>query len=155
MMTDAVRTGRASTRVKGFRVMGHTIWVDAESDPNHQDTSVLIRMEEALDRLAGELQVPPLTGFYDYSELESAYSDLVEDETPPVEQWFDPKDALPTVRAICTHMTDHPDAFDYSQEFQDYGRDRHGRLMEGLRHVESELERLAARGTRFRLLVVP
>jgi hypothetical protein len=124
---------------------------------NHQDTSSLKSLDEPLDRLANALGVPPLTSFYDYSELVSDYDDLLEDDAGSTAEaeWFDPNDALPTVEAIRAHLVDHPEALDVPQWFQAQRSRLWPQLMEDLQHVESELKRLATSGTRFRLLVVP
>ena len=73
--------------------MSDTIWVDVRGrskDDVPQDNSIMLRLESQLDQLSTKLNVPKLSEFYDYSELESMYGDFEgegdepEDESLPV-----------------------------------------------------------------------
>jgi hypothetical protein len=59
--------------------MSDTIWVDVRGrskDDVPQDNSIMLRLEIQLDQLSTKLNVPKLSEFYDYSELESMYGDF-------------------------------------------------------------------------------
>jgi hypothetical protein len=150
--------------------MGATIWVEvrgragAESE---QDHSIMLRLEDQLDALSEELDVPKLSEFYDLSALEEAYAE-VDDEggdsgdepdaewsagSPAGGSWFDSARGLTAVRAIHDHLARHPEGLG----FQPDPSQRHwpGALLDELKHCQSVLEEAAARGQEFRFLIVP
>lgn len=135
------------------------------------DSSIMHRLMENLDSLAGKLQVPKLSDFYDYSELERAYADLDpaseegpatdEDEIqePSLEErqtmgrWFDSKAGLKSVQALREHLQEHFDDLDFTPNDAKAHWPR--QLMDELTKTESILKEAAARGQQFRLLIVP
>jgi hypothetical protein len=146
--------------------MGHTIWVDVqgrEKGTFPDDNSIMLRLADQLDRLSDKLYVAKLSQFYDYSVLAAEYADFLEDHSRPQGEsndgerpggaWFDPKDALVSVRALYDHLTQHPEDLGF---VPDAGR-RHwpATLMQELKGCQSMLEDAAARSRRFRLLIVP
>jgi|SRR6185437_8205864 hypothetical protein len=145
--------------------MGHTIWVDIqgrEKDKVPDDNSIMLRLAEQLDRLADKLHVAKLTQFYDYSALEAEYADLFEEQIPPGKgnyphgktggAWFDPQDALMSVRTFCDHLTQYPEDLG----FVPAAGQRHwpATLIQELKGCQAMLEDAAARRRRFRLLIV-
>ena len=147
--------------------MGDTIWVDVEGraeDELPSDNSIMLRLEKQLDRLAAKLGVPGLKTFYDYSELEAEFADLEEDAHPDESAevadqtasrgtWFDPAAALTSVAAIREHLARHPADLGFKPDAprSHWPAD----LTEELEHVRSVLEDAAARGKKFRFLIVP
>jgi hypothetical protein len=149
--------------------MGHTIWVDVQGraeDDVPSDNSIMLRLEEQLERLAEKLGVSKLSSFYDYSVLEDELAEFVEDagrdneHAPEVAgearsrgQWFDPSAALAAVRAIRQHLLRHPADLDFTPNASrsHWPAD----LMDELAHVQSVLEAAASQNKRFRLLIVP
>jgi hypothetical protein len=142
--------------------MGDTIWVDVgdrRKGDLPRDSSIMLRLERHLDRLSARLNVPKLSAFYDYSELEAAYEDFEEDDLSQAESglpcggWYDPGPALMAVRALYAHLQEHPEDLgfrpDPSRSHWPY------LLMEELRDCLAVLEGAAARGQQFRLLIVP
>lgn len=148
--------------------MGDTIWVDVRGRPPGEalpDNSLMLRLEKQLDRLCRKLNVPKLSEFYDYSELEAQYGDLGDDEGEPGEAgpagddgheggvWFDPDPALAAVRALRDHLARHPEDLGFKPD-----RSRAhwpADLREELRYCQSVLEEAVARGRQFRFLIVP
>jgi len=140
--------------------MGDTIWVDVrdrDKDKLPQDNSIILRLKDQLDRLSKQLKVAKLSDFYDYSDLEAAYGDFDEDDDEvsadePVGSWFDAAKALKAVRAIRTHLLQHPDAL----AFQPGSSRTHWpqQLMDELEHCQDVLEDAVARGVQFRFLIV-
>jgi hypothetical protein len=153
--------------------MGHTIWVEIKGRPTKetaQDSSIMHRLMDNLDALAGKLGVQKLSDFYDYSELERAYGDFDESEDsedaaqeepgkPTLEQrqakgkWFDSTVGVASVRKLREHL---------AARFADLGfvPDKSKghwpkRLMDELTHTEAALNDAAAQGQQFRLLIVP
>lgn len=148
--------------------MGHTIWVDVRGrskDDVPQDNSIMLRLESQLAQLSTKLNVPKLSEFYDYSELESMYGDFdgeddePEDENLPVKEgqaaglWFDPSPALTTVLAIYNHLVQHPE--DLGFEADPPRKHWPGDLMQELKHCRTVLEEAVSRGQQFRFLIVP
>ena len=148
--------------------MGHTLWVDvrgrAEGDPC-QDNSIMLHLQGQLDDLSIKLNVPKLSEFCDYGELEAAYGDFdgggdgPEDDLPTVEDgqdegaWFDPGPALAAVRAIHDHLAKHPEGLGFEA---DPSRSHWtGDLMEELAHCQSVLREAVTRAEEFRFLIVP
>lgn len=147
--------------------MGDTIWVDvdgrAEDEPL-SDNSIMLRLDEQLDRLSAKLGIAKLTDFYDYSAKEAEFADLAhdadveDDESAEVARpalpgtWFDPAPALTAVGAIRQHLAQHPADLGFKP---DASRSRWpADLMEELEHVQSVLDDAAARGRKFRFLIV-
>jgi hypothetical protein len=157
--------------------MGHTIWVEVHGRPlkdTADDSGIMHRLMDNLDALAGKLSVRKLSDFYDYSELEEAYGEFDEegdadsddsggeeerDTEPSLEErqakgeWFDSTEGLKAVRALRQHL---------SERFEDLGFTPDSstdhwpkRLMDELRTSQAILEEAAAKGRRFRLLIVP
>src|SRR5689334_6817724 len=105
--------------------MGDTIWVDVQGraeDDLPSDNSIMLRLDEQLDRLSAKLGVAKLSDFYDHSEKEAEFADLAQDadveeddESGQVAEratapgtWFDPAPALRAVTAIRQHLVRHP-----------------------------------------------
>ncbi|HTC93853.1 MAG TPA: hypothetical protein VK699_10410 [Terriglobales bacterium] len=147
--------------------MGNTIWVDVEGRGKEElpnDSSIMLRLKDELDRLADKLGVTKLSQFHDYSVLASEHSDLLEDAhlMNNVEQaagwneikgaWFEPASALVSVRAIYDHLTQHPENLGFTAD----QRRNHwpSALMEELKHCHATLETAASRGRKFRFLIV-
>ncbi len=145
--------------------MGDTIWVDVQGRNKGdlpRDNSIMLRLKDELDRLADRLHVTRLSQFYDYSELEAQYADLVEDagitdkaanngETGG--SWFEPGQALATVRAIHDRLAQHPEDLGFTPD----RRRSHWpvNLMEELKDCQATLETASSRGHKFRFLIVP
>jgi hypothetical protein len=154
--------------------MGHTIWVDVEGRPDDDlpsDTSLMLRLEKHLDKLAGKLRVVKLSSFYDYSELGEYYGDITGDNVGssasvdeedndddsasndrPRGSWFDPQPALAAVTAIRDHLSKHPDDLGFRPDSSTahWPAD----LMDELRHCRAVLQDAAHCGRRFRFLIV-
>ena len=142
--------------------MGDTIWVDVQGrakDDLPSDSSLMLRLEKQLVRLSKKLNVAKLTDYYDYSELEGYYADLIDEpgadevddddaegEIPDDSQskgaWFGPRPALAAVRAIRAHLARHPD------DHWPAG------LLEELEECQRVLERAVSSGHPFRFLIV-
>jgi hypothetical protein len=148
--------------------MGHTLWVDVRGRSKNEipgDNSIMLRMQEELDRLSEKLKVPKLSGFYDYSELEEHYGDFEEDPDEGQDaagiaddgeargSWFDSQQALFAVRAIYEHLEQHPNDLGLKPE----PSQAHwpGHLMRELKDSITLLEDAASRNCQFRLLIVP
>jgi hypothetical protein len=143
--------------------MGDTIWVDVRgrsADDVPSDNSIMLRLQDQLDRLSKKLKVAKLSDFYDYSDLEAAYGEFGDDpegdpaaaDALPEGAWYDPEPALAAVRAIHDHLEEHPEDLGFRPD-----RPRAhwpGALMEELAHCRSVLEDAVARGQQFRFLVV-
>jgi hypothetical protein len=148
--------------------MGHTIWVDLRGRAKGvalQDNSIMLRLQSQLDDLSTKLNVPNLSEFYDYSELEAAYGELdgeddeVEGGDPTAEDgqdegdWFNPGPALAAVQVIHDHLVKHPEGLGFEA---DPSRSHWpGDLMEELAHCQAVLKGAVARGQEFRFLIVP
>jgi hypothetical protein len=144
--------------------MGDTIWVDVRDRREGdlpRDCSIMLRLERQLDRLCARLNVPRLSAFYDYSELEAAYGDFEGEDDRGGEAeggsarggWHDPTPALAAVRALHAHLQERPEDLQFRP---DPSRTHWPQLlMEELADCLSELEGAAARGQQFRLLIVP
>jgi len=148
--------------------MGDTIWVDVRGLSRDEvpggDNSIMLRLMNQLDRLAGKLKVSKLSVFCDDSELEVEYGDIEEagdlsEESEPADEeqasgsWFDSGQALTAVRAIYNHLKEHPEDLGFKPD-----RSRShwpGRLMDELENCQAALEKAVARGQPFRFLIVP
>ena len=77
----------------------------------------LARNEDALERVADSLRVPPLLQFFSADEnsmcllLEQGAGDPEWARQLPEPQWFDPADGLITVRALMRFMIESPLSF--------------------------------------------
>ena len=146
--------------------MGDTIWVDVQGRAEGDlplDNSIMLRLDERLDKLAAKLGVPKLTTFYDYSAKEDEFGDFAEgdeEEEEPTEasastprgKWFDPAPALKAVTAIRQHLTRYPADLGFRP---DASRSHWpADLMEELEGVQPVLEQALAEGKTFRFLVV-
>jgi hypothetical protein len=148
--------------------MGHTIWVDVQGRSENDlpaDNSIMLRLEDQLDRLSEKLRVARLSDFYDYSELEAEYGEFADDAddadaagdgaegTPSEGSWFEPAQALAAVRAVREHLARHPEDLGFTPD----ASRRHwpDNLMEELTHCQAVLEDAASRGRRIRFLIVP
>ena len=59
--------------------MGNTVWILSEdSDEDDWDHSLLLVHEKSLDKLADQLSVKKLSGFYDHSILAEEYGGTIE-----------------------------------------------------------------------------
>jgi hypothetical protein len=161
--------------------MGHTIWVEVHGRPLNEtadDSSIMHRLDRELDALAARLNVPKLTDFYDYSELEEAYREFdpeaeaaddddddgdaegAEDPAEPTlegrqakGEWFDSNQGLTSVRALRAHLREDFDALGFKPDESRAHWPR--QLMQELAKCETILMDAAARGKQFRLLIVP
>lgn len=155
--------------------MGHTVWVEIHGRPLKEtasDSSIMHRLMDNLDALAGTLGVHKLSDFYDYSELVKAYGDFGEiddevddddNEDAPAEptleegqakgQWFDSVVGLDSVRKLRQHLAAHFDDLGFKPDRSNAHWPK--QLMDELAHTETILEEAAQRGQRFRLLIVP
>jgi hypothetical protein len=155
--------------------MGHTIWVEVQGRPLKEtadDSSIMHHLMDNLDELAGRLRVAKLSGFYDYSELEEAYADLVESDAeegsegggelnrePTLEErqargdWFDSAEGLESVRKLRQHLANHFKDLQFTPD--DSTGHWPKQLMSELARSEAILEEAVERGRRFRLLIVP
>ena len=143
--------------------MGDTIWVDVRGRSKSEvpaDNSMLLRFKDDLDRLSKKLGVARLSDFHDYSALEEAYGDLVDElgsevpgESAANGGWHDSKPALDAVRALRSHLASHPGDLG----FEPTASRAHwpAALMEELEHCESVLADAVTRRRQFRLLIVP
>lgn len=147
--------------------MGNTIWVDVEgraAEDYPGDSSIMLRLERELKRLSKTLRVAPLDEFYDWSAMAGVFDDLADDgpdepaggvetaDAPSPGTWFDPAAALPAVRALHDHLAAHPAALGFKPK----PSTAHwpARLMEELAECQAKLADAAARGRRFRFLIV-
>lgn len=144
--------------------MGDTIWVDVQGrrkDDLPRDNSIMLRLKAELDQLSDQLSVPRLSQFYDYSELQAAYADLIEQakavnpattETAK-ESWFDPTPALSAIRKLNDHLERHSEELAFPED----RKRRHWRtiLLSELKDCQSTLEKAASQGHRFRFLIMP
>jgi hypothetical protein len=103
--------------------MSDTIWLDVQGRPRDDlppDNTIMLQLQDQLDRLAGKLNVAKLSEFYDYSELELQYAKFLDNEEDDAEvasagdnaevsgSWFAPEPALAAVRALHAHLAQHP-----------------------------------------------
>jgi hypothetical protein len=148
--------------------MSDTIWLDVQGRPRDDlppDNTIMLQLQDQLDRLAGKLNVAKLSEFYDYSELELQYAKFLDNEEDDAEvasagdnaevsgSWFAPEPALAAVRALHAHLAQHP----ADLGFQPDASRAHwpARLLEELQHCQTALEAAGARGRKFRFLIVP
>jgi hypothetical protein len=155
--------------------MGHTIWVEVQGralKETADDSSTMHHLMDNLDALAGKLRVRKLSDFYDYSELEEAYADLVEDDAaasseiqeevakePTLEErqakgdWFDAGEGLSSIRMLRQHLAEHFEDLEFTPDESTPHWPK--QLMDELERSEEILQEAAARGRKFRLLIVP
>ena len=99
--------------------MGASFYISLERaiddvDPLDIDGKAVCRASEALEALAERLKVTPLLTFYsaDPSELADLADDLPDEalaELPP-RTYFPAEDGLRTIRTLCNHLRQNPDA---------------------------------------------
>ena len=149
--------------------MGDTIWVDIQGRAEEDlppDNSIMLRFEKPLERLSAKLGVAKLTDFYDYSAMEQELADFMDEEdadegeaiddtgeeASPQGTWFVPAPALAAVCAIHDHLVQYPEDLGLKPD----ASRKHwpAELMEELKHCRSVLEGAAAKGRKFRFLVV-
>ncbi len=156
--------------------MGHTIWVEVHGrslKETADDSSIMHRLMDNLDELAGRLRVRKLSDFYDYSELEEVYGDLEEEDSdsndsegedeipaePTLEErqakgeWFDSSEGLKSISALRQRLSERFEDLEFRADSSTDHWPK--RLMEELATSEAILKEAAARGQRFRLLIVP
>jgi hypothetical protein len=157
---------------RGVANMGHTIWVEVRGRPLKEtadDSSIMHRLMDSLDELAGRLGLRKLSDFYDSSELEAAYGDFDDDaeddsdEEPAAEptleegqskgDWFDSATGLDSVRRIRERLTEQFDDLGFKPEPSTTHWPK--QLMEELERTERILTDAASRNQSFRLLIVP
>jgi len=88
--------------------MGTTLWVlgratSAEGDDF--DHSAMFDAADELDGICKQLDVAKLSGFFDWADFNANMGDG-ESEEP--QTWFDPGQALPTLRALRDHIRANP-----------------------------------------------
>ena len=109
------------------------------------DNIALSRQKEALDRLASENGLTPLSSFESYDPADFAeFMDEDELDNLPEVQWFDPAVGLAAVRALAQFISSDPDAAPGGPE-----------LLADLISIEKECAEAEKAGVRFRFAVVP
>ena len=141
--------------------MGNTLWIEARGRPQAEtaeDCSISHALADHLNALAGRLSVEPFSGFFDYSESNAAYADLIAEsgvelpDEPAGGTWFDAESGLKVVRALQDRLEAHPAELGFQPgPGQDHWP---ARLTEELRHFRAVLEQAVADGQPFRLLIV-
>ncbi|MBI2376470.1 MAG: hypothetical protein HYV07_20920 [Deltaproteobacteria bacterium] len=113
----------------------------------------MLGLEKPLEQLAVKLGVPKLSTFYDFSALEEEFGEhLLEGAEESSGSWFDPGQALRTVKALHEHLVKHPG--DLGLEPDPSRQHWPGRLMEELSGTVGVLERAVLETKRFRLRIV-
>ena len=131
--------------------MSHTIWVDVQGREPNNDSTMMLRMSDELDRLASNLNVARLSDFHDYSSLAADFAEEVEADSTAA-KWFDPAAALAAVRAIHEHLLRHPEDLGFTPtKGQQHWP---GALMRELQECRSILQEAASQGRKFRMLIV-
>jgi hypothetical protein len=136
--------------------MGTSVWVlrrDAIDQEDDFDHSRLFDVSEQLDTVASTLGVRKLSEFFDWTDFDVNMSDeepLEDYEYAATAKWFDPKDAIPAIEALLTHLREDPSAaahFGQSSEVT-------ATLVQELEDVLVKVGRAANDGTPFNLCVV-
>jgi hypothetical protein len=125
-------------------------------NPNDADRVLLAQLacdEKRPTSIAKKLKVRPLGEFmsYDPQFMKGYFDDPAEFKAAmasarPVE-WFDPSDALKTVRALAAHFEARPSDLPASV------REHSDEVLEELKEVEGVLEKAAKKGAKFRWYV--
>jgi hypothetical protein len=139
--------------------MSDTIWLEIHDGRDKaggdRDHSIMLRLADDLDALAGELGVPKLSSFFDNTALADAYADEMEGaDLPPVElAWFDASAGLQTLDAVIRALRDNPAAV---QMTPDPSRSHWpAMLLDELEACHASLVEAEQRGHRFHFLIVP
>jgi len=140
--------------------MGNTLWIESQGRPGvetHNDMSVLLRLDKPLDALADKLGVARLTTFYDYSPLNEAFDDLLDEdsktESPAGPVWFDSAKGLESVKALRLHLETDFASLNWSPSKSQTQWPQ--LLMDDLKFCQTVLEEAVRRGQAFRLMIVP
>ena len=100
--------------------MGMTLYLNVrdgdEYDYDDNDRSALLELEEPLEAIAAELNVTPLSGFYDDTDcrcnLDEDFVGSAEDGegwTAADAQWYPAADLLASMTALLAHLESDPD----------------------------------------------
>ncbi|MFN7882501.1 MAG: hypothetical protein ACK5PF_05750 [bacterium] len=139
--------------------MGTTLWVLSKNkmtEGDDYDHSAVFNAAERLDKLCEHLGVKALSTFFDWTDFNANMGEAEEfpseDELREKAAWFSPDAALPTLRALRTHLASDSDAraalFEADlQHFSDY-------LLDELDDCISKLERIQSEADVFHLCVV-
>ena len=139
--------------------MGDTIWLEVhdgrDKTGGDRDYSIMLRLADDLDALAGKLGVPKLSSFYDNSALAEAYADeMAGADMPPVEPaWFEASAGRQALDAIIRALRENPAAV---QMAADPSRGHWPAMLLGeLEACHASLVEAEQRGHRFHFLIVP
>jgi hypothetical protein len=109
------------------------------------DHGALARHKDALDQLADENGLVPLSAFESYDPEDAAdFLDEEELAVLPDAQWFDPTEGLAAVRALARYLRSHIGAV---ADLEDVLADMTG--------IEEECADAEKAGVRFRFAIVP
>lgn len=141
--------------------MGNTIWLEvndgATTVGDQADCSFPLLLQKELDGLAERLGLTKLSAFHDYStvaqELGDELGELPEGVEMPAPAWFDAKEGWTAIAALLRALQEHPEElrFKASKSKAHWSAS----LVDDLQYLKAGLEQPAARGHKFRLLVVP
>ena len=138
--------------------MGTTLWVLGKANVGAGDSwdhSAMFDAADQLDGMCDILAVPRLSGFFDWTDFNA---NLADEELPGVEapreraSWFEARAAIPTLRALRTHIAEHPEAVSGIASLG-YENARE-MLIEELDDCIAKVEALGSKGERFHLCVV-
>ncbi len=136
--------------------MGNTIWVtfqkDGETECIEEDHSILCRLEEKLDQIAGTHGVPLLSNFFDSSEMAAEFIDEHAGVPLPEPQWYDPAGGLETIELLLDHISKHTDLFTFPND-PSRSHFRAG-LIEELENCKSLLTGAMADNRRFHFAII-
>jgi hypothetical protein len=132
--------------------MAASLYIVVEGDDPGFDIFVnghaIAREEDALERLAKKLGVPPLLAFFSADQnsmatlLDGGAGDPEWAKTLPPPQWFSAEDGLQTVTALLGHLRQSPAAIGEARN-----------VMHELEQYEAVLRKAAARELRWQLAV--
>lgn len=151
--------------------MGDTLWVEVRECPlrdTASDSSIMLRLIDNLDALAVTLNVSKLSSFFDYSELNRAYSyldlqlspaekeriaeEFSMDQGRTIGDWFKSESGELSVRTLRRHLIEN---FTDLQFVPDESTDHWpSKLLEELEFTETVLKKAVAEQRPFRFLVV-
>lgn len=145
---------RAQSRFSGtLKSMSASLYIVVEGEDPGFDIFVnghaLARNEDALERLAERLSVPPLLEFFSADRnsmallLDQGAGDPEWTTHLPQPQWYPPDEGLRTVRALLDFLTISPAALGSETEF----------VVRELREYETVLRKTSARHLRWHLAV--
>ena len=132
--------------------MAASLYIVVEGDDPGFDIYVrghaIARQEDALERLAKKLGVPPLLAFFSADAnsmatlLDGGAGNPEWAKTLPPPQWFSPNEGLETVSALVSYLRENPTAISEA-----------ARVREELEEYEDVLQKARARELRWQLAV--